>query len=468
MHVAQALHEALHQQRLAHRAGGLPTFHERRDDLLRLGRMIRVHAQEICEAIAQDYGHRSFHETRLTEMLPVQTGIRHALRQLSHWMRPQTRGIDRLSFGLARNRVIPQPVGVVGVLVPWNFPLNLACMPLISILAAGNRAMVKMSEHSRHLAQLLIRISPDYFPKDKLQFFQETGGVGEAFSRLPFDHLVFTGSTKTGRAVMAACAQNLCPVTLELGGRSPAIVADDFDLETAARRILYVKCLNAGQICVTVDHVFVPRHKVDRFIALAQRIVSERYPSLESLDYTSIIHPQAYQRLTGLLDHAQEAGATIIPLIKGPVRDEEKHRLAPHAVTGLSADAPMLSEEIFGPILPVLPYDDPEEVLQAVRAGPHPLAFYPFSNNRSLIDRMIAQSMSGGVSVNDALFHVAQHELPFGGIGASGMGHYHGREGFEAFSKMRPVFIQSRWSMAGLLAPPYGKTINTILRFLGR
>lgn len=459
--------ELLKRQQQAHRASPHPDLEQRRADLLALRRMLADHEQAICEAISQDYGHRSFHETRLTELLPIYSGITYTLRHLRRWMRVQSRGVDRLSFGLARNRVMPQPVGVVGILVPWNFPVNLAFVPLTSVFAAGNRAMVKMSEHSTHLAKLLIQIVPNYFPPEKLCFLQETGGVGEAFSRLPFDHLLFTGSSTTGRLVMAAAAQNLCPVTLELGGRSPAVVSDDFDLAKAAERILYVKCLNAGQICVTVDHVYVPRSQVSGFVAHARKVVTRRYQSLDSADYTSIIHPQAYQRLTGLLDQAAASGAAVVPLLPGAARDDARHRLAPHVVTGLSADSPLLANEIFGPILPVLPYDDIQEVIDAVAAGPRPLAFYPFSNDREQVQRLIDRVMSGGVSVNDALFHVAQHELPFGGVGASGMGHYHGREGFETFSKMRPVFLQSRWSFTHLLYPPYGKTMERLLRLLG-
>ncbi|MBU3724194.1 MAG: coniferyl aldehyde dehydrogenase [Burkholderiaceae bacterium] len=458
----------LERQRLAHRASPHPDFRQRRADLLSLKRLLIDHEQAICDAIAQDYGHRSFHETRLTELLPIHSGIAYTLRHLRQWMRVQSRGVDRISFGLARNLVIPQPVGVVGVLVPWNFPINLAFVPLTSIFAAGNRAMIKMSEHSRHLAQLLMRIVPNYFPPEKLCFIEETGGVGEAFSQLPFDHLLFTGSSQTGRLVMAAAARNLCPVTLELGGRSPAVVCGDFDLATAVDRIMYVKCLNAGQICVTVDHVYVPRDQVRAFVARAREVVAQRYGDLDSADYTSIIHPQAYQRLTRLLDQAAQSGAEVVPLLPGATRDDARHRLAPHVVTGLTPDAPLLAGEIFGPILPVLPYDDIQEVIATIASGPKPLAFYPFSHDQRLIDTLVDRVMSGGVSVNDALFHVAQHELPFGGVGASGMGHYHGREGFETFSKMRSVFIQGRWSMLHLLYPPYGKTLERMLRFLGR
>jgi len=462
------LQDALARQRAAVRATPVPGETARRADLQTLKRFVRENADALCEAISRDYGHRSTHETRLAEVLPVLQEIDHALKHLRGWMKVQRRGIDRLTFGLASNQVIPQPLGVVGVIVPWNFPLNLSLVPLVAIFAAGNRAMVKLSEHSQHLAALLIERMPAYFPPEKLQFFDETGEVGVAFSKLPFDHLLFTGSGPTGRAVMAAAAANLCPVTLELGGRSPALVCDDFDLRTAAERILYAKCLNAGQICITVDHVFVPRTRLQDFIELAQRIVPARYADLASPDYTSIIHSIAYQRLTRALDAAQAQGATVIPLLPGPARDDAAHRLAPHFVIGAPADSELMQREIFGPILPVVAYDSVDEVIGAINAGPHPLAFYPFTHDRARLSHLLDQVMSGGVSVNDVLLHVAQADLPFGGVGESGMGHYHGREGFETFSKLRPVFHQTRLAFTHLLYPPYGPRMEKLLRFLQR
>ncbi|MDQ2778552.1 MAG: aldehyde dehydrogenase family protein, partial [Pseudomonadota bacterium] len=254
-----ALTTALARQRQAHLAHPFPSLGERRGDLRQLARFVQDHRQAIVDAISADYGHRSAHETLMAEVAPVLGAIRHARHHVGRWMGRQRRGVDRLTYGLASNHVLPQPLGVVGVIVPWNFPLNLSFEPLSAIFAAGNRAMVKMSENSRHLAALLIERVPAYFPPEKLQFFDETGSVGVEFSKLPFDHLLFTGSGTTGRAVMAAAAQNLCPVTLELGGKAPAIVCDDFNLQTAADRILFVKYLNAGQICTTVDYAFVPR-----------------------------------------------------------------------------------------------------------------------------------------------------------------------------------------------------------------
>ncbi|MEQ1659600.1 MAG: aldehyde dehydrogenase family protein, partial [Hylemonella sp.] len=308
---------------------------------------------------------------------------------------------------------------------------------------------------------------PDYFPEEKLQFFDETGGVGVEFSKLPFDHLLFTGSGQTGRAVMAAAAQNLCPVTLELGGKSPAIVFEDFPMRTAAERLLYVKYLNAGQICTTVDHVFVPDRKIKEFVRLAQEIMPKRYPKLDSPDYTSIIDDIAYARLLHALDDAKQRGAQVIPLIPGKPFDAKLRKIAPHLVLDAPADCLLMQREIFGPILPVISYEDLEDdVIKRINAGPRPLALYPFTNDRAVQAQLLTRVMSGGVAINDALFHVGQEELPFGGVGASGMGHYHGHEGFLTFSKLRPVFKQARFSTARLLAPPYGPLTDKLLKFL--
>ena len=328
--------------------------------------------------------------------------------------------------------------------------------------------MVKMSENSRHITQLLIEKIPAYFPPEKLLFIDETGGVGTVFSGLPLDHLLFTGSSTTGRLVMAAAARNLCPVTLELGGKSPAIVLDDFDLPTAASRILYAKLVNAGQICTTVDHVYVPRVKVAAFVALCQTLAKARYPSLSSPDYTAIINDSAYARLQQALEQARATGAEVINLIGGDTGHAGSRKIAPHVVVNPDANGALMKHEIFGPILPIVPYDTVQEVVNAINARPRPLAFYPFSNDQAQLNDLLNQVMSGGVSINDALFHVGQHDLPFGGVGESGMGHYHGREGFETFSKMRPIFHQSRFAITPLLFPPYGKTIDRVLRFFIR
>jgi len=467
-HLVSLLQDTLALQRQAYLAHPVPSLAERQNDLRTLQRFIREHQDALCDAISADYGHRSHHETLLAEVFPAVDGIDHILKHLRGWMRPQRRSVDWRNFLGARNRVIPQPLGVVGVIVPWNFPLNLSLVPLSYIFAAGNRAMVKMSENSRHLAAYLIKHMPAYFPPEKLQFFDETGGVGVEFSKLKFDHLLFTGSGQTGRAVMAAAAQNLCPVTLELGGKAPAIVCDDFPLKLAAERILFVKLLNAGQICTTVDYAWLPAAKVDAFVVLARELVAQRYPRLDSPDYTSIIDQRAFERLLAALDDARSRGAQVLPLLDGPAFDRDTRKIAPHIVLNAPADSLLLQREIFGPILPLRSYTQLEDVVNTINAGPRPLAVYPFSYDGPQVQHIIDHVMSGGVSVNDALMHVGQHDLPFGGVGDSGMGHYHSFEGFETFSKMRPVFYQARFSTLKFLWPPYGKFADKVLAFLIR
>ena len=464
--LTERLRSALALQRDAYRAHPVPGYAERRADLLKLQAFLREHQDAICDAISADYGHRSRHETLLCEIVPAVDGIGHVIGQLRGWMRPQRRHVDLKSFPGAGNRVVPQPLGVVGVIVPWNFPVNLSFVPLTYVFAAGNRALVKLSENSRHLAALLIEKMPAYFPPEKLQFFDETGGVGIAFSQLPFDHMLFTGSGTTGRAVMAAAAANLCPVTLELGGKSPAIVCEDFPLQTAAERILFVKCLNAGQICTSVDHAWLPQGRIDEFVRLAQAIVPARYPTLASPDYTAIIDQRAFDRLLAAMDEARAGGATLVPLLPGPAFDAATRKIAPHLVLSAPDDCALMRREIFGPLLPLRGYRALDEVVAAVNAGDRPLAVYPFSHDKRVVQHLLDNVMSGGVSVNDALFHVAQHDLPFGGVGASGMGQYHGREGFETFSKMRPVFYQARLSALKFIGPPYGRLADFMLKFL--
>jgi coniferyl-aldehyde dehydrogenase len=463
-----ALQAALELQRRACARDPVPSWRQRRDDLDALYRFVRDNRDALTAAVNRDYGNRSHHETLFAEVVPVLDGIRHARRRLRRWMRPQRRSVDLRLFPGARNRVLPQPLGVVGVIVPWNFPINLTFSALTSIFAAGNRALVKLSENSRHFAALLIERLPRYFPAEKLAVFDETGGVGVAFSRLPVDHLLFTGSTQTGRAVMTAAAANLCPVTLELGGKSPALVCEDFPLRTAAERIVFVKLLNAGQICTTVDYLWLPRRRLGEFVEHAQAFVAARYPNIGSRDYTAIIDERAFERLTYALLEARSRGAEVVQLLPGRAWDAATRKIAPHLVLDPPADCELMQREIFGPVLPVLGYERLEEAVQFINARPRPLAFYPFSRDRARIQYLLEHVMSGGVSVNDALWHVGQHDLPFGGVGASGMGHYHGRDGFLTFCKLRPVFYQAPFSGMRLLWPPFGAFADRVLDFLTR
>ena len=466
--IRNELEQTLQLQRDAYLAQPYPDLAQRKADLRKLQAFLRDHREAILDAISADYGNRSRHETLFAEFYGVIDGVDHAISHLKKWMKPQRRSVDLKNFFGASNRVIPQPVGVVGHIVPWNFPIFLCFGGLTSAFAAGNRCMVKMSENSRRLAQLLIDKAPAYFPKDKLAFFDETGGVGIEFSKLKFDHILFTGSGLTGRAVMAAASTNLCPVTLELGGKAPALVCDDFPLQKATERITFFKYFNAGQICTTADHVFVPQHKVSEFVEIARRTVSARYPSLDSPDFTSVIDERAFNRITRALEEAQERGATLVQLVPGPKWNAATRKIAPHIVLNAPADCELRTREIFGPVLPVIPYTSVDEVVNAINAGPRPLAFYPFSNDKRLIHDLIHRVMSGGVTVNDIVLHTGQHDMPFGGIGDSGMGHYHGYEGFVTFSKLRPVFYQAPFSAIKFLWPPYGKFATKYLDFLTR
>jgi coniferyl-aldehyde dehydrogenase len=456
-------------QRAAYLKAPEPAYPERVADLKALARLVKENRAAIVAAINADYGNRSEFETMFAEIFPLIDSVHDAVKRLKGWMRPRRRRVDWIAFAGARNRVIPQPLGVVGVIVPWNYPLFLSFGPLVSILAAGNRAMVKMSENSRRLSELLMEISPKYFPEDKLSFFDGRNGRGPAFSSLPFDHLIFTGSGATGRAVMANAARNLTPVTLELGGKSPAIVAPDFPIKTAAERILWAKTLNAGQTCLAVDYVFLAKGKETEFVDHCKRLFARRYPDINGPDFTSIIDERAYNRLTAALEDARAKGATLVNLAEGQTPDANKRKFAPHVVLNPTPEMEVMRREIFGPILPVRLYGSREEVADAINAGDRPLGLYPFTNDPATRDFYVTHVLSGGVSVNEAILHVGQHDLPFGGVGGSGMGHYHGREGFETFSKLRPVFQQGPVSSVQLMMqPPYSGFARRMVDFMIR
>ena len=463
---AQMLRDQYDKQHAAYLADPVPTYQQRKDDLLALKRMINENREEIISAICQDYGNRSRHETLFAEIISVTDGINDTIKKLKKWMKVQKRHVDGSMFAGGKNRVIPQPLGVAGIIVPWNFPVNLSFSPLAAAFAAGNRAMVKMSENSIALSRLLLDLSGRYFPKEKLVFFEETGGVGIEFSKIPFDLLVFTGSGQTGRSVMASAARNLTPVVLELGGKAPAVIDPEYPLKKAVERIMFVKQFNAGQICTNVDYVFVHHTQKDEFIRLAQAYVAKHCPDINHKDYTSVIDERSYQRLLDTLEDARTKGASITNLSGEQQPNPELRKIPLHIVSDTTEDMTIRQRETFGPLLMLLTYTDPQEVIDYVNAHDRPLAFYPFSNNAQLTDRYIERIMSGGVTVNDALFHVAQHDIPFGGVGPSGMGHYHGYEGFITFSKLRPVFYQPGFSAIKFLRPPYGGFADWVYNLL--
>ena len=461
----QSLQDCLKQQQRFFRQQGIESLVQRRQHLLNLKALIHDHRESIIEALNRDYGNRSRHETLFAEIIVVMDDINSTIKHLKKWTKVQKRKVDHSIYFGAKNRVIPQPLGVVGLIIPWNFPINLMFSQLAAAFAAGNTAMVKMSENSRHLAKLLIELAPQYFQVEKLKIFDETGNVGVGFSALPFDHLMFTGSGATGRKVMAAAAPNLTPVTLELGGKSPAVIDPAYPIQKAVERIMFVKQFNAGQICTNVDYVFVHELKLQEFIETVTAWVNVHVPDIRSQDYSSIIDDRSFQRLLDSLEDAERKGAQVIYLNQqAPDAGTRKFPLT--LVLNSSDDMQIDYRETFGPILMVKTYQKPEQVVDYIAQRDRPLAFYPFSQNKKLIQYYIDGVMSGGVSVNDALFHVAQHDLPFGGVGASGMGHYHGYEGFLTFSKLRPVFYQAGFSSMKFLAPPYGKFVSWVFNFL--
>lgn len=465
--IERQLSNCLQLQKNHARQQGIESLAVRRKHLQNLKALINDHREELIEAVHRDYGNRSRHETLLVEIITATDDISSSIKHLKKWNKVQKRKVDLTLYFGAKNRLIPQPLGVIGLIVPWNFPINLMFSQLSAVFAAGNKAMVKLSENSRHLAALLMQLFPHYFEPEKLQVFDETGGVGIAFSKLPLDHLIFTGSGATGKKVMAAAAENLTPVTLELGGKSPAVIDPNYPLAKAVERIMFAKQFNAGQICTNVDYLFVHESQKEQFIKTAEDWVKQHVPDIHSKDYTSIIDDRSFQRLSRCISEAQDKGALLINLSEQPA--DAVSRKFPLTLIFNSTDQMEIdTREIFGPILMVKTYRQPEEVVAYIAQRERPLAFYPFSQNKALVDYYIANVMSGGVSVNDALFHVGQHDLPFGGVGASGMGHYHGYEGFLTFSKLRPVFYQARFSSLKFLAPPYSNFADRVLNFLTR
>lgn len=448
-------------QRQAFAGNPMPPAAQRRQWLKSLRAALLAEQQALIAAIDQDFDGRSADETLFAELLPSVQGIRHAERHLQRWMRPARRSVG-LAFQPANARVLYQPLGVVGIIVPWNYPLFLAIGPLTCALAAGNRVMLKLSEATPATAQALKALLERVFPADLVSVVLGEIEIGQAFARLPFDHLLFTGATSIGRQVMLAAAQNLTPVTLELGGKSPAIVSANVPLATAAERIAFGKTLNAGQTCVAPDYVLVPRARLQAFSEAYREAVHRLYPRIaDNNDYSAIINPRQWQRLQHLLDDARRKGAEVIDLYPGEA--PQGRRLPPHLLLGVNDGMQVMQDEIFGPLLPLVPYDHLDEALDYINQRPRPLALYYFGYDRAEQRRVLQHSHSGGVCLNDTLLHVAQDDLPFGGIGPSGMGHYHGHDGFLTFSKAKAVLAKQRLNAARLIYPPYGKALQRLV-----
>jgi len=459
----------LDAQRAAFLRADAPALAERRADLGKLADAIRQNGARLAAAISADFGNRSRYETEIGEIVPTLSAIRHARRQLRGWMRPK-----RVAVGFellpGRARILYQPLGVVGIISPWNYPFNLAIVPLVAALSAGNRVMLKPSELAPRTADFLADFLAALFPAEQVATVLGGPETGQAFARLPFDHLLYTGSTAVGRLIMQAAAENLTPVTLELGGKSPCILAEDAALPGAVESIVYGKLLNGGQTCIAPDYVLLPEQNLDKFIKLTVDTIAKFYPALAANeDYSSIIAERHYRRLTKYVAEAKTSGARVVEV--NPVRETfpaATRKLPPTLIVDPSDDLAVMREEIFGPLLPIKTYRRLDDAIDYINGRPRPLALYYFGTDRNKRDEVIRRTLSGGVSINATLFHFAVENLPFGGVGASGIGAYHGEFGFQTFSHRRAVFLQSRLNGAWLLYPPFGRLTDLAVRLLSR
>ncbi|WP_201501418.1 coniferyl aldehyde dehydrogenase [Psychrobacter cibarius] len=415
--------------------------------------MLSDNQASFAKAISADFGYRSESETQFAELFPSFTGISHAKKHGKKWMKVQRASISAL-YMPAHNEIQPQPLGVVGIMVPWNYPLFLAVGPMIDALTAGNRVMIKMSEAAPQFAQAFASAIARYFSPDMICVVLGEVDIAVAFSELPFDHLLYTGSTAVGKKVMAAAAPNLTPVTLELGGKSPVVVLEGANLENAVNRVMMGKTLNAGQTCIAPDYVLIQRQYHEEFIRLAKEWMEKHYPNIESnTDYSRIINGEQFKRVKGYLDALSSDG---IHKLTDAESNIETRLMPPVIVSEPAPDSDVMQDEIFAPILPLMHYDTLDDAIHFVNERPRPLALYVFGDNYNALEKVRNNTVSGGLCINEVLIHVAQHDLPFGGVGDSGTGAYHGKAGFERLSHMKPVFVQSKLNGLNLLLPPYG------------
>lgn len=457
-----ALAEAFSQQKLHFANNIYPSYQDRISDLKKLKAILIDNQQAFIDAMSQDFGHRSTDDSRLGDILSTVMGINYAIKNLKSWMKPEKKHIGIL-FQPAKGKVVFQPKGVIGIIAPWNYPVFLAFGPLTTALAAGNTAMIKMSEFTPHTNVLLADLVANNFPRKKVAIVCGEAEMAAAFSSLAFDHLFFTGSTGVGKLVMKAAAENLVPVTLELGGKSPTIIDDDIDIRTAVSRLILGKTLNAGQTCVAPDYIFCPEDKIAELTLAFKEAYQTMYPNpQENTDCTCIINRAQKARIDGLLTDAKTKGANIIPLMSG-TSDDSSRKMPLTILTNVNDDMSVMQQEIFGPLLPIIGYKKDDEVIAYINSKPRPLALYICSFSKAFQQKMLLNTHAGGVCINDAAFHVINDDLPFGGVGASGMGQYHGSEGFKTFSHSKSVLSRGRISLGSLLFPPFGKKIHQLV-----
>ena len=457
------LHSTLALQRAAFLRDGPPTLKQRRDDLTKLKQAILARQDKFVAALNADFGHRARQESLMLDLGSTVGGINYLISNLRRFMRPERRHVGAI-FKPGSAKVVYQPLGVVGIVAPWNFPVSLALTPLATALAAGNRVMLKPSEMTPATTEVLASMLTKTFGEEQIAVVTGDAETGKAFSSLPFDHLFFTGSIPVGRAIMRAASENLVPVTLELGGKSPVIVDDDYALETAARRIAYGKCANGGQICTSPDYLLLPKGKTEDFVAAFRREIDSLYPEIvDNPDFTSIVNQRHFARLSGLVEDAKAKGARVVEFGTKQSSDSQSRQFPPVLLLDVTDEMAVMQEEIFGPILPVATYDGLDDAIAYVNARPRPLALYFFGNDAASQRKVLERTTSGGVLINDTILHYAQDDLPFGGIGSSGMGAYHGIEGFKTMSHAKAVFKQARFNLVDLFRPPFGKAFDFLL-----
>ncbi|WP_022721159.1 coniferyl aldehyde dehydrogenase [Rhodopseudomonas sp. B29] len=462
-----ALQGTFHRMIELSRAEPAPTLQQRLDRLSRLRALLKDNEKRFEQAISADFGHRCTIETTIAETLGLLGDIKHTSKHLKRWMAPR-KVATQLQFMPGKNRLLPQPLGVVGVIAPWNYPLQLTLAPAIGALAAGNRVMIKPSELSPNFAALLRETIAAKFDATEMVVTGIEDGIAEAFAALPFDHLMFTGSTRVGRIVASVAGRNLTPVTLELGGKSPTIIDRSADLDEVAPRIAYAKLMNAGQTCIAPDYVLVPHDSLDELTGKISGAMQRMYGSdPANPDYTSIIADHHYARLQSLVEDAAAHGAKLLqPAAADDAAWKSKRKFPPTLVLGATPDMKIMQEEIFGPLLPILGYGTPAEAIAFINGRDRPLALYWFGKDDAARDEVLARTVSGGVTINDCLVHFAQANQPMGGVGPSGSGAYHGEWGFNTFTKLKPVFYRSPYNRFADLQPPYGGKIARVIKMM--
>ena len=461
--IRESMLTVLEKQKKAYIAEGVVTVETRIDRLDRTISILENHGRKLSEAMAEDFGHRSLEQSKFTDIDGSIGPLKDAKKHLRRWMKPEKRkAMFPLGLFGSRARVEYQPLGVIGCISPWNFPVQLTFSPLAGVFAAGNRTMIKPSEFTPATSELMKALFAESFDEEEVAFF--TGGpeVGSAFSTLPFDHLLFTGATAIAKHVMRAAAENLVPMTLELGGKSPVVISKTADINLSATNIMAGKTLNAGQICLAPDYVFVPEDKAEDFIIAAQASVKKMYPDLkDNPDYTSIVNDRHFERLNSYLEDAKEKGAKIVEINPADedFSQQQFNRIPPTLILNPTEDMKVMQEEIFGPILPLKTYKEIEEPLAYINDHPRPLGLYYFGEDSNEQEKVLTHTTSGGVTINDVVMHVAQEDLPFGGVGPSGMGSYHGHDGFKTFSHAKAIYTQSKTvsKLAAAIRPPYKK-----------